>query len=327
MKEIKGHIKNIIITCVLLIIGVFYLGYITRPLDTDGAYDQIESFHSIPNDSVEVMLYGSSHTYRGFSTQELYEKYGIGAYNYGWNWQKINTIKLFVKDSLVTQSPKVALIDTYTINTILENKSLSPEIYYSKYIKNKKAVIEYQMECAGNNILRFAAYQLPLYWFHENWTDMTPNSFKPLKSSNYNLKNMGFAPSDRCFPIELTDQNDSPKYELDEKAIKIIDEIVKSFKEKNTEVIFFTIPYLGPNYYTDALDKYAKENDCVYIDLFKHLDEMGFNQETDFSDDDHLNTSGSIKVADYIGKFLKDNYELTDMREIEGNLWEKNLHR
>ena len=45
----------------------------------------------------------------------------------------------------------------------------------------------------------------------------------------------------------------------------------------------------------------------------------------DFSDYGHLNTRGASKVADYIGQYLVDHYELSDMRTVEGNIWQKVL--
>ena len=45
----------------------------------------------------------------------------------------------------------------------------------------------------------------------------------------------------------------------------------------------------------------------------------------DFRDKGHLNDSGSKKVANYLGKYIKEHYDIPDTREIEGNIWEQNL--
>ena len=57
--------------------------------------------------------------------------------------------------------------------------------------------------------------------------------------------------------------------------------------------------------------------------LFELMDEVGLDGATDFSDDGHLNTSGGTKVANYLGKYLVDHYDLTDVRMVEGNAWEQ----
>lgn len=43
----------------------------------------------------------------------------------------------------------------------------------------------------------------------------------------------------------------------------------------------------------------------------------------DFCDKHHMTNSGATKVADYLGKYIVENYDVTDMRNVEGNLWER----
>ena len=106
MKKIFGTI-----CCLLLVLlGILGLGHLVRPTDTDDEIKAIKTFHSMPENSIEVIAYGSSHAWKGLETMEMYREYGIGAYNYGCNWQHINTTSLFIHDSLRTQSPKVLLI-------------------------------------------------------------------------------------------------------------------------------------------------------------------------------------------------------------------------
>ena len=102
MKQSLKKLLCCLLTIMLTICGINKLGLLLRPTDTDAAYSQIETFHNLPEDSLEVIAYGSSHVYRGFDPKTLYNEYGIGSYNYGWNWQKINTTKLFILDSLRT---------------------------------------------------------------------------------------------------------------------------------------------------------------------------------------------------------------------------------
>ena len=44
-----------------------------------------------------------------------------------------------------------------------------------------------------------------------------------------------------------------------------------------------------------------------------------------FADEGHLNDSGARKVANYLGKYIVDHYDVTDMRKVSGNAWEKAL--
>ena len=87
------------------------------------------------------------------------------------------------------------------------------------------------------------------------------------------------------------------------------------------------MPYEGSYGSSRAMEEYAEENGCVYINFFEKVEEVGLDCNTDFQDKGHLNTSGSRKIANYLGKFIVDHYDVTDMRNIEGNLWDKNCAR
>ena len=81
-----------ILLCVVLIfVGVLALGHLTRPLGDDVAIANVENFHKLPENSIDVIVYGSSHAWRNVNADEMYDKYGIGAYNYAANWQHLDT--------------------------------------------------------------------------------------------------------------------------------------------------------------------------------------------------------------------------------------------
>ena len=306
---------------VLIFITVF--GYFLRPLDTDEAYSQVNTLHELPKDSIEVMVYGSSHAFRGVDVMEMYDKYGIGAYNYSWHWQRINTTRMFFKDSLDVQKPRVVLIEGYRTCEVLKDSDITGEIYYARYVKNKNAVKEYLKSCFGDKLERYFSFYVPFYAFHANWSNMTADSFKPLSIDKNYRKNMGFYPSQDVYAAQISDYKDFKQEEMDEESKVVLDDIVSICKEKGIEVVFFTIPYQGEYKYREAMKKYAAENGCVYLDLFELFNEAGLNENTDYSDYSHLNVNGAKKVGDFLGKYLVEHYELSDMHKVEDNLWEQ----
>lgn len=322
MKK-RDKILEIVLVILLTICGIAIAGYIVRPTDTDEAYTQVKTFHKLPENSVEVMIYGSSHAFRGVDPMFMYEKYGIGAYNYAWHWQRINTTRLFMEDSFDTQTPKVALIECYLVYDVLEDTDITAEIYYSRYIENKKAVSKYLEQCFSNKFERYFSYYVPLYAFHANWSNITLQSFQRLKVGSEMMKTMGFCPSDEVREAVLWNYKSFKQDKLSEQAIAVLDDIVKQCNEKGTEIVFFTVPYEGEYRYSDAMKEYAKQHDCAYLDLFEKNDEVGLNGKTDFSDFGHLNKFGAEKVADYLGKYLIEKYDLSDMRKVENNIWQQ----
>ena len=138
---------------------------------------------------------------------------------------------------------------------------------------------------------------------------------------------MGYSPADFVTPVELPDQTLLEQQPLRDEALLILDEIVWLCREKNIRIVFCTIPWQGTNVYAQALKDLAEYYGCEYVNLYDHLEEMGLEEATDFSDTGHLNSSGAAKTADFLGGYLKEHFDLTDFRLQPDNLWERARNR
>lgn len=65
---------------------------------------------------------------------------------------------------------------------------------------------------------------------------------------------------------------------------------------------------------------FAEMNNVPYVDLNRIdiLDEIGFDGATDFYDKGHVNVDGAMKMSDYVGKCLQENFGLEDKRNLPG---------
>lgn len=321
MVKTVQRVLSVVVTLAIIVVGIAFLGHLVRPVNTDIAIDAIDTFHSMPDNSFEVIGYGSSHMWRGMNPIELYNQYGIGAYNYGCNWQKLNTTLLFLKDSLRTQSPKVVLIETYLVDDYKNDQNVDGEIYYTTAIDEFDGKREYLKQALGNDKERYLAYYMPLCAFHDNWIDISKKSFEAAVNNDF-YKTMGFVSSEKVTPVVIPEKNTFNQNSLSDESIAILDEIVETCDNAGIEIVFFTIPWQGDYNYSKVMEEYVLDkNNCVYIDLYEKIEEIGLDGTTDFSDEGHLNTLGSNKVADYLGEYLIGHYELTDFRDYENNIW------
>lgn len=310
----------------LVLCGEKYLGKLMTTSSEVSNMNAVKAFYSLEDDSVEVLIYGASHGRDGVDPKELYDKYGIGAFNRGGSWQTLSTTDLMIRDTFRTQSPKVILIETYFINHLAEDIDPEADVYYTKAVEMSEDKMEYLKNCFGGRLDRYLSYYFPLFTFHENWSSIGKGNFIPNSTVEYFIKNMGYnGGSNVDTEVEIGDYSTFRNKELKERSIEILDGIVDLCKKNNTEIIFFTIPYQGEYGYIETMTEYAEENGCTYINLFDKMDEIGISVEEDFRDSAHLNDSGAMKVSDYLGKYIVDHYEVTDMRLKSGNQWEKNL--
>lgn len=308
---------------VVLIVGTVYvLGIITRPTETDTSLNTINTFHDLPEDSIEVIGYGSSRMWKGLDPIVMYENYGVGMYNYGCNWQRFNTTYMFFLDSLETQSPDVVIFEVKNVYNLLDDVDIEGEIYYTKAIDNIFMKSEFLYQYFENDLDRYVSYFIPLFAFHENWKSLSENSFQLNGSSKNFYDSMGYSGSASVQSVEPVDSTTFAEFELPESSVEILDNIIAICEENDTEIIFYVSPSSGIYNYSDAMTAYAEANDCTYFDGYEYIEEMGIDWETDFRDGGHFNNSGATKLSDFLGAYIAENYDVTDMRTVEDNLWE-----
>ena len=309
MKKTVTSIAGVILTAALTVGLIQYMGHLLDPWEAQDGLDVVEAFHSLEDNSLDVIVYGSSHAWKGCDTRIMRDKYGISAYNYGCHWQKINTTALFLKDSLRTQSPKVVCIETYNVNAVLQDRNLQGEIYYTRPMKSFAGKQEYLKQCFGNDLERYASYYFPIIMFHDNWNAIQYENFLGQRCERL-IDSAGFFTNDAVYQCELPDYETFTQSKIGENAIKTLDEIVQVCRDNDVQILFYTCPWEGEFNYSDALAEYAEKNGCAYLDLFRYYEETGLDGNTDLADSGHLNTSGAEKVADFLGKYIVENYHL-----------------
>ena len=306
LKNIAQVCGVIALTCLLLYGAVI----LTRPKTVDYEVAAIEAFHEMPDFTIDVIAYGSSHMWQGLRAGQLTEKYGIEAYNYANAWQHLNTTTLFVEDSLITQKPKVAIIDTYKFNQLLSDIDMNGEIYYTRFLKGTPSRKRFLQDCFKGDLERKLSYIFPFIAFHQDWTEASETTFtrRPEDLVADFVEMRGYHRKVKPQTVDLHYDPDIKQLKFSEEAIKELDYMISLFEDSGTKVIFVTIPYEGDLTYRDAITEYAALHDIPYLNLMENIDEIGLDGEKDFTDKEHLNEPGATKVTDFIGEYLKENY-------------------
>ena len=285
---------------------------VLRPAGVQSCMNAVRAYHALPDDSVDVVVFGSSRAWRGVDTVLLHDEYGINAYNYAVNWQKINTTALFVRDALKQQSPKIAVVEVRNLSRSLKNKEFCGEIYYSRALSWNRDLLNYLRQALSKAPVDVLSYLFPVISTHNAWPDLVEGQQEHIITVQELLNKRGSVidtASGKVTPVTLGDN--SKGKELRSGSRKVLDSIVEACREKGTQVIFYLTPCTGNYYYTEAMEAYARENGCAYLDGFTYLDEIGIDPETDYFDRVHLNEKGSRKLSSFLGEYITRNYELT----------------
>lgn len=303
MSRLK-KIVCVLLTLVLLVLAIAGAGRLLNPDWTDRSRASIEAFHAIGSDELEVLVFGSSHAWKGVDTRILQEEYDIASYNYAGNWQHINTTELFLADALSVQTPEVVFIETFRINEVLEDVDMNGEIYYTKSIPYSEAKKNYLKGCFGEEKKRYLSYVMPLYLFHGDWSKLDRENFYDERDRKFYLETCGYEPATSSIPVDFKGVAQGTQHSLSERARQSLDAVVDLCEGKGVKLVFFTVPYIGEYAYADAMAEYAKEKGCDYLNLFDYVEDMGIDGATDFRDETHLSDEGAKKVARFLGEYL-----------------------
>ncbi len=116
---------------------------------------------------------------------------------------------------------------------------------------------------------------------------------------------------------------------LGDHAMHYLDLIRQLCEEKNIRLLLVKAPSVSPVWYAkweEQITAYAKRYSLDYINYLELVDEIGIDFSKDTYDEGlHMNYSGAVKCADYLGRYLSERYKLEDKRTdpLASEKWQK----
>lgn len=302
MKKLKRVTLFFIILGIILVISSLWIGKVAME-NSDFILGRSRSFAEIgkeEKDSVDLLVLGDSESYTSVSPMQLWEEQGMTAYVCGQPGQEIQETYYMLKTALEAQTPKVVLMET---NLMFRDPGPVASV-----------------KAAATESLR---HHLPVFRFHNLWKCI----FNGKKPGEVSYK--GFILRGGVSPFDSGDymKETSEVQEIPATVRIYMDEIQKMCKENGATLVLMSTP--SPKNYNykkhNAITEYAKENGLTYFDLNVQAKELGMDWQTDSYDKgDHLNLNGARKVTTWVGKYLKENYDLPDHRgKTEYKSWDK----
>lgn len=136
-----------------------------------------------------------------------------------------------MKDSLRSQSPKVALIENFNVNNTLYDTESDGEIYYTRSIRTFDGKLQYLKQCFGSNLGGYLSYWFPIVMFHDNWSQISSENFVDYSTEEDYLESRGYEAGTTCVPVVIGDYRTFEQYELGSGLRIILDDIVEVCKK------------------------------------------------------------------------------------------------
>lgn len=331
-------IFKIILFIALLIPSVGFIGSKYSTASTENVINTYNlnrwnEFYALPQNSLDIVFLGSSHSYCTFDPEIIDSKLGTSSYQLGMPLQHMDSTYYTMREVLNYQKPKLAVVEVYW-DMMDDEFELTQAGYLFQVIKNKELEREYIKEVfplSEKIKYTFSSFRYQADYFAYRTSELKKSVEEQYKVSmpatqrqegTEQYRSKGYTYCDyHMLPDEFDKTNqfknlDGSQWKINETQVKYLKKLVKLCNDNNTDVIFVTAPVANismeyiKNYNEihNTVADIAKDEGVQYIDFNYVNGELGLLEHENFRDDAHLNHSGVEIVDDYFAKWLTDNY-------------------
>lgn len=324
MRKRMGKAAVFLLLAVLLL---WQLNRVLRLKQEDGIRP-MEVFYKQEQGSIDVMFYGSSHTYSDINPAVLWREEGIASFDLAGSLQPLWNTYYYMKESLKYQRPKVMVVELVraiedreyieeartVINTF--GMKLSREKYEAIRVSTPDHLIPY--------LLGYPVY-------HSRYGELSREDFESFENSAAGRAYKGFYPLFATKEFEgFSDMGSvTGSRELAPKTEEYLKKIIDLSKEEGIPLVFMISPYQGiiesEQEIFNRCGEIAGEEGIPFLDFNRLYEELGLDPGEDLAEFSHLNHRGSTKLSAWLAEWLKEEYELPDRRgEALYESWEEN---
>lgn len=310
-----------------ILAGVMLLGLLLAPFlralseeDTSGG--GFHTFYREKKNTIDVMVFGSSHAACSFNNDILWKEAGIASFTLSCGGQNLPETVWYIREALKTQSPRFILIETLNADSIPFNKETGHydldmgELYRSD--------LSFRW---GPSYIRMISEQAQLYGMNESlkWEMMlkfpvTHSNYGSLSKEDYEWKERyirGYRGDDSKGTCELPELTEE-RADLSPLCTESLEKIIVLCEEKGITPIFFCAPYHAEKAAVatqNAVGDFVRERGYEFVDFNREYEAYGFDFEDDFRDDgNHLNNSGAEKLTEALLSLMSERFDLPDRR-------------
>lgn len=316
-KKLLGFWLRLVGFTLVLCMVLGYTVYVLTPKHDYGICPMV-NFYQQEEDSVDVLVLGTSCGYAGVNTNVLWEEYGIAAYNLCGAEQPYWVTYYYLEEALKTQTPKLILVDA------------KASIYQDDYSKRGRTILStYGIRSLDTRLKAIAAcvkeedfadFALAFPELHSYYKKVEAESFA------YPPTNGGRGPDWKGYiEMDVTEQHERPslvwtntKRTINARQQEYFEKLLTLAQAHGIPVMLVGFPnpdYANDHMYYNSLWSIADEYDIRCVNYNDPELRVNLRYSSDFADWQHLNVKGSVTFSRRLGSDLRAMYDLPDRRD------------
>lgn len=316
---------KMIIFIMLLCLGLGYANHVLS-LKYEDIYS-MKKFYELGDDTVDVLILGSSHAYADINTGTLWEKHGIASYILAGSSQPMWNTYFYLQEALKTQMPKLVVLEGYRV---VETEEFTGDSYIirntfgMKWSRNKLDAIR-----SSAPEERWPEFLMGYTQYHDRYAELSGEDFIINQEARQYENWKGSILRTETTPTEVPDVSEySECGELTDKTEMYYRAIIELCQEKEIPLLIVISPYAGiteeDQEAFNAAEKIAEEYQVPFLNYNLMNDVLLLDYTTDSAEASHLNYRGVRKLTENLGGYIAEHYEIPDHRgETAYSSWDK----
>ena len=275
--------------------------------------EKVRGFYNEPEESMDVIGFGSSRMYCTLDPLVLHHETGLRAYVLATQQQPLKATWYYMQEALRRQSPRLLILEA-TMAFRPDSETTDAEIRDCldplPWSKNKLALIR-ELVPAGQR----AAYYFNFLKYHQRWKELSAKDFDFSYLGKRDVfRGYMYLTPERGADCRQQSYDNVEAMPIPEENLTLLRKMAQLAKENGASLLLLAAPYetvtddLG---YLRSLYAFCAAEGIDFLDLNLVYDELGIDNAKDFFDIGHFNVSGSTKATRYIADYINRNYALT----------------
>lgn len=301
----KTIVKDMIFIVIFLVLLHFATNIFVLKGNSYGS--DVISFYEQKKNSLDIIFFGSSHSYATFSPKVIKQETGLNSYNFATQQQPIYITYHYMIEALKTQKPKYFVLETKMLSVDSDYTSegvIRDALDKMHFSKNKLNAINVSIE----NKKETLSYIINIIKYHTRYKEITK---KEIYDSilGKGINNLGFKYLDQNEDIIINNKDVlkvKETLDISAKNLEYLQKIIALAKKNNIKLVLVKSPCLLTEEEQKKYNKVAQMANRNNIDFINYnfLHEELKLKKGDFFDIGHLSGAGATKVSKSFSNYI-----------------------
>ena len=285
----------------------------------------VRNYYDLPNDTVDVLIIGTSHAGMNISTKTLWNEYGIAGYRFWGSIQPIWNSYFYLEEALKYQTPKVVVLDIHSLSFVQDYGIYAVQVKNTAGLNYSPLRLEAVKASAPED--KWADLFLGFPTYHSRYNELQEDDFTSFPwQKHQELQVLSSEESNAVYSFSIAPSTpDIEPAPLGEKEEKYFRMFLQTCKDHNLPVELVVCPYEISEAERQKYKRTAEiaaEYGLSVTDFNENYQDYGIDPTTDYLDPGHFNRDGLPKYARAIADLLS-KYDLPDRRKDANHIWNR----